>query len=314
MNIYVIILNYNGYADTIACVRSLQRGGYPHTIVVVDNGSSDDSVLHFKKEIPEVTLIETGRNLGYAGGNNVGIRYALELGAEAICILNNDTIVDAECLCGFVEISKKYPRAVLGGRIYQFQKPDHFQQFAGHWNSKKGKFINQPRVLLDDQKSWEEVVSFDFVSGCALYVPAAIFKEVGLFEESFFLYYEEIDWCMRVGRKGYQCLYCPTAKLWHKESASFQEPRPPQSYYQWRNRIFFVKRNFSRKEYIRWLITKLLYRTLVLILKKTYKDLEYVFSKPSQQKRISRKAYRASLAGIKDYFLGKMGHGPSWIY
>lgn len=319
--IYIIVLNYNGKEDTIACVRSLLAMTEQNfKLIIVDNGSQNDSVASFREAFPSIHLIETRMNLGYAGGNNVGIRYALQEGAESILILNNDTIVHPGLLTAFVETSKLHPEAILGARIYQFGQDRLFQAFAANWSHRKGKFISEPSDLLDDGRSWETVQKFDFVNGCALFVPRKVWESVGLFEESFFLYYEEMDWCFRAQKVGIPSLYCPTAKLWHRESASLKNPRPPQSYFQWRNRIFFVERNFSRKVFIHWLATKLIKRVFILWVKKWFYCFRYYIAFLWYRKKMPKKfyqsylVYRASLRGVHDYFLRRFGNGPNWIY
>lgn len=309
--VFVIVLNFKGQEDTKECILSIQNSSYTnYEIVIVDNGSHDGSVPFFKETFPNVTLLDTGMNLGYAGGNNVGIRYALENGADAILVLNNDTVLHRDCLKEFVLASEKLPNSALGGRVYYYDEPTEMQHFGGVWEKKKGKFKNLPDAtfLIDSPQS------LDFITGCALFVPRKIFEEVGLFEEAFFLYYEEIDWCFRIRKKGFSCTYVPKPTLWHKESKSFTTPKPPQSYFQWRNRIFFIERNFSKREFYFWMLTKLPRRFLLLLLKKWIKDIDAWLFPQSFEKRVSRLSYKASLKGIHDYFRRSFGNGPSWIF
>jgi len=297
MKVFVVVLNFNGKEDTRECLQSLLMSSYEnYEIVVVDNGSKNDSVAVLRGAFPGVVLLETGENLGYAGGNNVGIRYALEHGADAILVLNNDTVLHPNCLEEFVQASIKLPESVLGGRVYYYDEPDVMQHFGGMWNKKKGKFKNLP----DETFAKETPQNLDFITGCALFVPRKIFETVGLFEEIFFLYYEEIDWCFRVRKLGFFCTYVPTPILWHKESRSFKNPRPPQSYFQWRNRLLFIERNLPKKEFYWWLWTKLPRRLLLVLIKRF----------------ISRDklSYKASLAGIRDYFRRSFGKAPPWIF
>jgi hypothetical protein len=178
------------------------------------------------------------------------------------------------------------------------------------WNRQKGKFINVPDKRFNSNISH----NLDFVTGCALFIPRKILEEVGLFEEIFFLYYEEIDWCFQVRKKGFFCTYVPSPILWHKESRSFAAPKPPQSYFQWRNRILFIKRNLPKSEYYFWLLTKLPRRFALLTIKSFLKKCDALLFGDSPKKQISRLSYKASLQGILDYFRGSFGQGPSWIY
>ncbi len=309
--VFVIILNFRGKEDTKECVLSVLASSYVnYEIVIVDNYSKDDSSLYLKTTFPNIVLIETESNLGYAGGNNVGIRYAIEHGADSILILNNDTILDKDCITHFVSESEMRKKSVLGGRVYYHDRPNLMQHFGGMWEKKKGKFRNVP----DKNFNSDLPHNLDFVTGCALFVPRKIFEEVGLFEESFFLYYEEIDWCLQVRKKGFFCTYVPSPILWHKESRSFTHPKPPQSYFQWRNRIYFIKRNFPKSEFYLWMLLHLPRRILLLIIKKYSNSLSSLFFGDSYKKRISRLSYRASLKGIYDYFRGSFGPGPPWIF
>lgn len=309
--VFIIILNYRGREDTKECILSILASTYlNYEIVIVDNCSGDESCLFFRKTFPDLVLIETGSNLGYAGGNNVGIRYALEKGADSILILNNDTVLDPNCLKYFVDESEKRPNSVLGGRVYYYDEPKVMQHFGGMWERRKGKFRNVPDKNFDTTTTHD----LDFVTGCALFAPRKIYEKAGLIEESFFLYYEEIDWCFQVRRKGFLCTYVPSPILWHKESRSFAHPKPPQSYFQWRNRIYFLERNFPKSEFYLWLFTHLPRRALLLILKKWINQLNILFFGNSYKKQISHLSYRASLKGIADYFRRSFGPGPSWIF
>lgn len=311
MKVFIIVLNYRGKEDTKECVDSILTSTYKNfEIVIVDNHSLDESIFYLKKTFPDIVLLETEKNLGYAGGNNVGINYALNKGADAILILNNDTVIDKNCLKNFVIESKLHPRSALGGCVYYYDFPSEMQHFGGVWNSRKGKFTNLPDAHFDSKKS----TNLDFITGCALFVPREIFQTAGLFEDSFFLYYEEIDWCFRVRKAGFFCTYVPTPIIFHKESKSFATPKPPQSYFQWRNRIFFIKRNFSRAQFYHWIFMKFPKRLLLLILKKSLKDLDIIFFGNSYEKQVSKLSYKASLKGILDYFKGSFGNGPSWIF
>lgn len=311
VKVFVIVLNYRGKEETKECILSLLDSSYKNfEIILVDNHSIDDSVSYLKKTFPDIFFIETEKNLGYAGGNNVGIQHALNKGAEAILIVNNDTVLDKDCLQNFVKESALHPNSVLGGSVYYYDFPTEMQHFGGIWDFRKGKFINLPNADFDRKKAR----NLDFVTGCALFVPRKIFETVGLFEESFFLYYEEIDWCFRARKHGFFCTFVPTPIIFHKESKSFATPKPPQFYFQWRNRIYFVQRNFSKLYFYYWLFTKFPIRLLLLFTKRWLKELDILFFENSYKKEVSKLSYQAGLRGILDYFKGSFGNGPSWIF
>jgi|JI9StandDraft_1071089.scaffolds.fasta_scaffold07766_3 GT2 family glycosyltransferase len=321
MKLLVLILNYKGMHDTLECVRSLEKSTYAsYKILIIDNKSPNDSVAFLKKNLPKTRLIETKENLGYAGGNNVGLKIALEEGFDAVLVLNNDTAVDPNCLTAFVETSKIYPNAVLGARLYQYDEPKRMQHFGGIWNSYRAKFTCVPEDLFDAKEEWNEVKELDFLTGTALFIPISILKKVGLFEESFFLYYEEIDWCTKVQNSGFSCLYCPEAKIWHKESASFENPRPPQMYFLTRNRLLYLKRNCSKANFLFLLTTQYFYRAVLLHIKtlaKSFQILCLSLFYPqglTKKRKLSKLAYQASLCGLYDFFLKRFGNAPSWVY
>lgn len=137
--VFIIILNWNGKTDTLACLNSLQKITYSNQeVVVIDNGSSDDSVAQIKTLYPEVIILETGENLGYAEGNNVGIRYALEHHAEFILLLNNDTIVAPDVLDQLANAALQNPEAgVFGATLFYMDKPDTVWFAGAQWNAKK---------------------------------------------------------------------------------------------------------------------------------------------------------------------------------
>ncbi len=192
----VIILNWNGKEDTLECLASVGQLDYPnYEVVVVDNGSSDDSTNAISKQYPDVTVLQTGENLGYAGGNNVGIRWALGHDADFVFLLNNDTIVSPDLLSAFVSAENILPaNSVLGAKIFFYDKSDTLWFAGGRWQSESNRLehIGHDQANGPDFNHFAQV---DYITGCALFASAATFKEVGLLDESFFLTYEETDWC-----------------------------------------------------------------------------------------------------------------------
>lgn len=311
---YIIILNWNGKQDTLDCLESLTHVKTPHQIIVVDNGSADDSVQAISTAFPLILLIETGENLGYAEGNNVGIREALKRGATHLLILNNDTTVEPDFLDAFLASDD----AIQGAKPLLASDPTTLDHLGGIWEMKKGTF--SLIGCREKASQWNERIPLDYVCGVALFAKAEVFKKIGLFEPRFFLFWEESDWCARAKRAGYQPYFCPKAKLNHKVSASFTGGKAHTTYFWWRNRLFWVKRNCSKKEkrslYLRILIPEMshilkLYpiKALQLALLKIVKphiDLS------EKEKRLRN--YKAALTGMKDYFFGRFGNGPSWIF
>lgn len=244
----IVVLNWNGKQDTLECLESIGKLDYPnYQTIVVDNGSTDDSVDAIRTQFQNVVVLQTGANLGYAGGNNVGIKRALESGAAYILILNNDTIVDPSLLSAFVGATKIAPGAgVYGAKIYFHNQPETLWFAGGRWHAAKMGFEH----IGYGQKDGAEYAAYrecDYVTGCALFAGADVFRKVGLLDEDFFLTYEETDWCYRARGQGYLCLITPGAKLWHKVSVSFGGSGSPlQKYFMTRNKLLWGHKYLSK--------------------------------------------------------------------
>lgn len=306
MKIIVIILNWNGKEDTLRCLASLRDVTTEHSVVVVDNGSTDGSVTAIIAAFPNVHLIETKKNLGYAEGNNVGLRYALEKSADAMLILNSDTVVDAGILSAF----QKRDLPIQGARQHQLADQDRLGQLGGRWNSGSGMF--DAVGLNDTAQLWSEPVELDYVSGCALFVRADVFRRVGLFDARFFLFWEECDWCFRAAREGYRSTLCPEAIVFHHGSASFVGGLPHTTYYWWRNRLLWMELHCSKAERMRlmWKMVPELFRTFRRYL---LKSVQRCFSKSTLERRRRLGEYRATLVGVRDYIFRRFGKGPEWL-
>lgn len=297
--IAIIILNWNGKKDTLACLDSIQQLTYPHfEVIVVDNGSTDDSVASLRDR--PITLIETGENLGYAEGNNVGIRYAMEHNADFLFLLNNDTTVAPDILERFLEQFQTYPRAgILGAKIFLYDKRDTLDHLGGMWNPKRGEF--DFIGMRQNPDAFQTPQELDYVCGAGLIIKRSVIEAVGVLEPRFFLIWEESDFCFRARRVGFQTLFCPAAQLWHKVSASFVGGKPHSTYFWWRNRLLWIERNCSLKE--KWsLYLRILIPEILRMLKRAL---------PFRQKLLKN---RAALCGVRDYFLRRFGNGPAWIY
>lgn len=321
-NIFIIILNWNGKKDTLACLESLQKVIHPsfHTIVV-DNGSTDGSVSAIREVFPDVSLIETGDNLGFAGGNNWGIEHALKKGADYLLLLNNDTVVDPAILEAFLSGFQKHPQAgILGAKLYLFDQQNQFDHFGGYWNGKKGSFDLLGFRAFDDGKTWEEMIPIDYACGCALFIKREVFEKIGLLEPQFFLIWEEADFCFRAKRAGYLSYTCPQAKVWHKVSASFVGGKIHTTYFWWRNRLLWIKRNCKGSERLslscKVLLPEILHLYKLKVLKTTQLYLLKIFfpKRDIKEKEKRLLQYKAALRGVRDYCRGRFGNGPSWIF
>lgn len=292
--VIIIVLNWNGLADTLECLESLARLDYPdYEVVVVDNGSTDGSVKTIRAHFPAVGILENGENLGYAEGNNVGIRFALSRGAEYIFVLNNDTLVDSQALSGLVDVAIAHPEAgFLGPKVYHRESPQVIQSAGGMFN----KYWESCYRGMDEieQGQFEELMGVDFVCGCAVLVSRRVIEQIGLLDPRFFLYREDIDWCYRATRAGFRVLYVPSAKVWHRSPHIREAELPRTTYYMARNALLFLAKNGLGPTEI----------GKVLIFRQLRPLLSWTIKPKWRHKRRNRDAL---LRGITDFFRGKFG-------
>ena len=303
--VYIVILNWNGWRDTVECLESVFRLHYDHyQVVVCDNASGDESLAHVRawaqgdapvsidaqhplqrlsfpnvpKPVPWVelsradaeasrpspvqaplVLIQTGGNLGFAGGNNVGLRFVLQQGdAEFVWLLNNDTVVEPEALTALVDqcttTQAQTGRPCTSGSLVCFYSdPEVVQALGGsRFNPRTGiasQTLGRFQRRSDAIDHAQAARSLDYITGCTWLLPIAFLHEVGLMEESYFLYYEEIDWTMRAGQR-YGLTYAPHSVIYHKEGSSIgsktihRAPSLLAEYYMTRSKIRFMRRFF----------------------------------------------------------------------
>lgn len=317
--IHIVILNWNGAKDTIPCIESIQKIDLStYELIIVDNGSTDDSVTILKTTFPSLTLLEIKENCGYAGGVNVGIQHALTQGAQWILLLNNDTLVDPLFLSAFSKKIEEDPKVgIIGGWPIRFYEPDKLDHLGGIWDENKGKFA---LVGLGEKLDFQFEGKLDYICGCSSLIRREVFEAVGLFEPAFFCYWEEADFCMRAKQAGFTFAVCPEAKLWHKVSASFTGGKPHIAYYWWRNRFFWAERNLTKKAQ-RKLFWSVLFPSILHLYKlRTLKGLQLFFlkqlhtQKDLQEKEEKLLQYRASLRGFHDYVRRRFGNGPDWLF
>ena len=227
----IVLLNWNGYEDTLECIRSLRRMEYRNWhAVIVDNGSSDGSVEHLRRACPEVSVLETHRNLGFAAGNNVGIRFALENGADYVFVLNNDTTVFPKTLSQLIVFAEKHPQtALMGPRIvrpsdsqreWPIRRDLDLVTLVCAFTPLRQIITRTPVVRRFFYCTNREPAPAQFLAGSALFFRAAAFEQTGLFDESTFLDYEELIMAAKVRKAGFSAYFVPQAMIWHKGSAS----------------------------------------------------------------------------------------------
>jgi GT2 family glycosyltransferase len=244
-HVAVVVLSWNGRDDTERCLHSLARVTYePLTLVVVDNGSSDGSAEMVRSEFPETVLVENGANLGFAGGMNAGIHRALELGADAVVLLNNDTEVDPAFAEALVAAAQARPDAgALSAKIYFRDRPDHIWYAGARFDPRRG--YNGRHVGYGEQDSarFAQVAETERACGAAMLVTREALDHVGLLDEDLFAYVEDAEWSLRARRAGYRVLVVPESRVWHGVSSTTGgEGSPRALYYSVRNLLVVCER------------------------------------------------------------------------
>jgi GT2 family glycosyltransferase len=294
-HVAIVIINWNGWEDTIECLESVFQINYPNfDVIVVDNASEDDSLekirkycsgdlkvesdffkyntdnkpinltecnekfdnmeFQLKKEIPDsnqIILIKNDENIGFPGGNNTGMKFALKFfNPDYILLLNNDTVVEENFLGELIENGEsKEDVGILGPKIYFYDDPDTIWS-AGckiSWKLSRGIQIGTNE---EDKGQYDTIKEVEYVSGSAFLVKTEVIRRIGLMDEKYFLYFEESDWTVRANQEGYKSLYIPQANLWHKVSKSGGGiSNPIGLYYITRNRWIFMNKWAKKSDY-----------------------------------------------------------------
>lgn len=255
MKLAIIILNYNTPADTVACLRSIQKAVIPNDLILettlVDNASTDDSVDIFKKSFPEVKLVENISNLGFAGGNNSGIKAALSEDPTHVLLLNPDTLVDKDFFKHLHKSAISNPHVGILTPLIYFAKGYEFKD--NYKKDQLGKVIWSAGGLLDwdniygsnahvdevDTGQFKEAMDTDFATGACMLIRRAVINQIGLLNEDYFLYLEDLEYCQRAKKKGWRIVFDPSLKIWHKVSQASAIGSPLNDYFITRNRLIF---------------------------------------------------------------------------
>jgi GT2 family glycosyltransferase len=272
LSVFIIIVNWNGREVTLDCLDSLSRIEYKNvTIIVVDNASSDGSVAAIKTRFSNVVVLETSKNLRFAGGTNMGITYALEHGADLFLLLNNDTTVDHQFLSSMVErITSSSTIGLVAPKICYHSDPERIW-FAGGSISMWTGTMKHNGIREIDSGQHDTAREIEYTTGCCILTTREVIEKVGVLDESFSMYTEDADWSMRVRRAGYTIIYEPRAKILHKLSVS---AGGHLSVFKMKNKFLGNLRFFAR--YAAW------YQWLVFpwanVLINGYAAAKYVFS------------------------------------
>lgn len=286
-DVAIVIVNYNGISDTVECINSILNAKIESLIIVVDNASDKDEAREIQGLFPLVKIIKSDINGGFSYGNNLGIKTAIELGYSYIMLLNNDTVIDKNMVyslrnnCSDENIS--VPKMLYYG------KPNVIWYGGGRVNKRTGNaiHINQGEIDVDRNEGF----FCSFASGCCLMVKANVIKDVGLLNESYFMYCEDTEFSIRIRKKGYGIKYVPDAILWHKVSATVGGCETPLNvYYTSRNRLMYI---YDNKEYFES------YASIFTVVSRIIRAFQYLL--------MGKKVWRFFLRGVYDYYRGISG-------
>lgn len=287
----IITINYNESAVTLELLSSLRNIRYKNIeIIVVDNASPNDNSDVIKNEYPEINLIKSDINLGFAGGNNLGVKIAK---GDYLLFINNDTIVPKDFIAPLVETLENDKSIGMVSPKIKFHWDDRLIQYAGytpmnHWTIRNNS-IGYKQVDNGDFDVEGETAS---IHGAAMMVPKRVIEKVGMMTEIYFLYYEEHDWAAQIKKAGYKLYYQPKTYILHKESLSTGKFSPLKTYYIARNRIVYARRNFNKVQ----LLIALLYLSFISIPKNT---ITFLLKNQKSHLRSFWKAIRWNLTNFK---------------
>jgi GT2 family glycosyltransferase len=253
---WIVPVNFNGLDDTRKCLHSLAALTTPTEIVLVDNASTEDPTAILNAEFPQVHVIRNPVNGGWSGGNNTGIRFALERGAEFVLLLNNDTTVHPQLIERLVEAMDANPAFGIIGPVIRFMDEPEVVMTDGVAFNRPGSERFFERLPVPERSA--AVDETDIVNGCAMMVRADVFRRIGLIDDRFFLIHEEADFSLRCREAGWKCGVLAEGLVWHKGSTTFKRSgKRWQRYYDTRNLGLLLSKHRGPRgkwnSYSRWL-------------------------------------------------------------
>lgn len=261
----ILIINWNGYALTKDCLESLKAIDYGNfKTVLVDNGSVDGSGEKLKNEFPEIELLASPENLGFTGGNNLGIKWALDHLFDYVLLLNNDTVVEPDFLDPLVSFLEQNPAyGAVQPKIMLEEERDKI------WNAGGGYFkwlemTWSVGIGKTDEGQFDQEKDTPWITGCAMLIRSAIIRKAGLLDNRFFAYYEDVEWSFRIKKSGFKLRYLPQSKIFHVAGGSSKKIKTKEGivppiihYYRTRNHLFLIRKHANPLSFV----LSLLYQT-----------------------------------------------------
>lgn len=299
----ILILNWNGETDCLELLGSLEKLDYPNAeILVVDNGSKPGSLDALRRAYPNLDILENGKNLGYAEGNNRGFQAGQKRGWDYHLVLNNDLTLAPDCLQHLVEQAEAHPEcAILGPRVFRHDEPETL--FYPGW-----KIDWQRWLFIREAAPGEppELLDADFVQGCALLIRADALRRLGGFDPAFYLYCEDADLAVRARKEGGRVVEVRDGKVYHKGYGSSGRQSPLKGYYGLRNRLLFIQKHAPPKR--RFALT---WRLLVF---DGGRDFLRHLGQTFCGNRQAGQRCRALLRAVWDWLRRRYGRGPEWLH
>lgn len=300
-----IVLSFNGYNDTAACLDSLAAGATQgFDVLIIDNASSEGVADKLAAAYPHIELLALSENLGWAGGNNAGIRIGLERGYRWICLLNNDTVFPEGHVKAWLDAARASPSCLLHPSIFYWDEPEIAQLHPELDGRRNGYRAMQNHARL---------VQMNFAYGACLAVHREVFERIGLLDERFFLQLEETDFHLRAMNAGFEALCDPSVKIFHKESRAFGGTRAAiKTYYSTRNSLLLIEKSHRG------------IRAKLKGLKQLYWSLSHLAATTERRHKVEGLAFvrwllsqapsaRAVRAGVANYLSRRFGRAPEGL-
>jgi GT2 family glycosyltransferase len=300
--VHIVILNWNGLADTLECLASIRKLTYPNVRVqLIDNASANNEAEVVEREFPEVTVLKQKENLGFCGGCNAGMQNAITEGADFVMLLNNDAFVSPDLIETLLDGYEKLENpGAVSPVIFKYPETEQIwfsiARWEADWKSGEAKF----RLALDENYESlknKQPYQTEFACGCCLFVSSRVIKEVGLLDERYFAFFDEAEWCVRMKKHGLTSYIVPSAFIYHKVGGS--TPNLVSTYLLTRNRLLWMKENLS------WARKLKSYPAMGKELVWHLLNAGNFF--PASRRYIPKERSRAFLQGYKDYFLRRFG-------
>jgi GT2 family glycosyltransferase len=299
----VVIVHFKGLSNLIDCIVSLNKVSYENFDIQVIQNSAKDAVLsdrlrHADKHICKV--IQAGQNLGFAAANNIGIREGADSNSDYVLLLNDDTLVAPDFLTELVEVAEMHEDvAMLGPQICYFDEPQKIWFDGATFEKETCQVVTRGSGQTDRPLNESTLLESDYICGCCLLVRTNMLDQIGLLDERFFLYWEDVDWGLRMMKAKRRNAIVPSAYIWHKISASTGGPDSPlKAYHKTRSHLLFSRLHAPG--------------THARLIEKYGRDILWLLVKSAACHRIVKA--RAYFAAIVDYYLGRTDRGPGWLW